>query len=132
MSRKKGFPPRCAVTDCAASPLDAAVTAEMTISAFCTASAAEMAQRTPLASAVRRSLLPAVSGNRMSQAVICAASASWKPAAIAWPASPNPIKAIFGLPLSIALSLAFLVDVRRLPRMIAALWQVCYMVRDLP
>ena len=75
-SRKNGFPRRCAFTDSAASPLDAAVTAEMTSSACRTASAAETAQCTPLASAARRNLLPAPCGKRISQAVITAALAS--------------------------------------------------------
>src|SRR6516225_2454162 len=98
--KQERLPRRRAFTDCAASPLDAAVTAEMTSSACRTASAAEEAQCTPLASAARRNLLPALCGKRISQAVICAASASCSPAAMAWPASPKPMKAILGLPLA--------------------------------
>src|SRR5437660_12366472 len=100
MARKSGRLRRWAWTDCAASWLDAAVTAEIMISAPATASAAEVAQRTPLASAARRKLLPAACGKRMSHAVICAASASCSPAAIACPASPKPMKAILGLPFA--------------------------------
>ena len=44
------MPARCALTDCAASTLDAAVTAETIMSAPRTASAADAAQRTPIAS----------------------------------------------------------------------------------
>ncbi len=44
--------------DCAASTLDAAVTAEMTISASRTASAAEFAQRTPVVTAAFRTPFP--------------------------------------------------------------------------
>jgi len=82
--------------DCAASTLDAAVTAEMTISDSRTASAAELAQRTPIGAAAWRSLSPACCGNRMSHAAICSTPSSRSPAAIAWPASPKPIKEMRG------------------------------------
>ena len=51
MSRKYGWPARCGLTERAASTLDAAVTAETIMSASRTASAADEAQRTPIASA---------------------------------------------------------------------------------
>src|SRR5580700_11063995 len=102
MSRKYGVPTRCALTACTASTLDAAVTAEMTRSTPRTASAAELAQRTPAAWAASLSLPPAACGNRMSHAVIVATPASRNPAAMAWPASPKPINAIDGLPFGMA------------------------------
>ena len=81
------------LTDCAASTLDAAVTAAMTMSASRTASAAEVARRTPIASAALASFSPSLFGNRMSHADIRATvPASRRPAAIAWPASPKPMK----------------------------------------
>ena len=64
MSMKNGLPRRCAFTDSAASPLDAAVTAEMTSSASRTASAADRAIRTLIASAAARSFVPWGFGNR--------------------------------------------------------------------
>jgi hypothetical protein len=51
MSRKNGCCARCGLTDWAASTLEAAVTAEMIVSAPRAASAAEVAQRTPIAAA---------------------------------------------------------------------------------
>jgi hypothetical protein len=49
----------------------------------------------------------ALCGKRISQAVIWAALASCSPAAIAWPASPKPMKAILGLPLAMHSSRRF-------------------------
>ena len=101
MSRTNGLPARCGLTDCAASMLDAAVTAEMTMSASRTASAAEPAQRAPLAAAACRRALPCACGNRMSHADMRSTPASRSPAAIAWPASPKPMKEMAGLPFGI-------------------------------
>ncbi len=101
MSRKNGFPARCALTDCAASTLAAAVTADTMMSASRTASAAEDAQRTPIASALRLSLSPSVCGNRMSQAAMRSTPLSRRPEAIAWPASPKPMKQNVGFPFGI-------------------------------
>ena len=70
MSRKNGCCARCCFTDCAASTLDAAVTAEMTASAPCTASAAEPSQRTPIAAAACLSFSPSGVGKSMSHAAI--------------------------------------------------------------
>jgi hypothetical protein len=64
-----------------------------------------------MASAARSKPLPAASGKRISQSVICAALASLSPVAIACPASPKPMKAILGLPFPIAILVAAFVAV---------------------
>src|SRR4029078_2471746 len=92
-----GLPFRCGATECAASTLEAAVTAEMTISVSRTASATETAVRTPMALPASLRGAPASSGNRMSQAAMRSTPASLRPEAIAWPASPKPIKEIRGV-----------------------------------
>src|SRR5271166_757153 len=93
MSSTNGWPARCALTDCAASTLAAAVTADMTMSASATAAAADGAQRTPIAAPARLSRSPAACGKRMSHAAIRSTPLAWRrPAAMAWPASPKPMK----------------------------------------
>jgi len=96
MSRKNGCPATCDLTDCAASTLDAAVTAETITSAPRTASAAEPALVTPMAAAASRSRSPSAFGNKTSQAEIVATPVSRQPAAMACPASPKPMNAILG------------------------------------
>jgi hypothetical protein len=91
MSRKT-WPVRCGATDRAASRLAAAVTADTTTSLERTASAAETARRTPILAPACRSLSPSGAGNRMSQADMLAVPASRRPEAMAWPASPKPMK----------------------------------------
>ena len=84
------------MTDCAASTLEAAVTAEMIMSAPRIASAAEPAQRTPAASPARRSFCPCalrkqnIPGRHRLHARLA------QPCAMAWPASPKPMKAMAG------------------------------------
>ena len=60
----------CGATDCAASRLDAAVTAETMMSELATASAAEDASRAPILSPACFSRAPSFRGNRMSQAAM--------------------------------------------------------------
>jgi hypothetical protein len=100
------------LTDCAAATLAAAVTADMTICDPRAASPAEEAQPTPVVSPACLSRSPAGSGNRMSHAAIRPAPASRNPAAIAWPASPKPMKQIAGFtsPIVIASSTSALAD----------------------
>ena len=88
---------RSGLTERAASMLAAAVTAETIMSASRSASAAETAQRTPIAPAARLSFSPFASGNKISQAAMRTTPSSRKPAAIAWPASPKPMKQRAGL-----------------------------------
>jgi len=106
MSRKNGLPARCGFTDCAASTLAAAVTAETTMSAPRSASAAEEAQRTPIASPARLSRSPSVCGNAMSHAAMRSTPASRSPDAMAWPASPKPMKQNVGFASGIVISLS--------------------------
>ena len=60
----------CGATDCAASRLDAAVTAATMMSEFATASAADVASRAPIASPACLSVAPSAFGNRMSHAAM--------------------------------------------------------------
>jgi hypothetical protein len=69
----------------------------MIMSVSATASAAETAGRTPIVSAAARNFWPSACGNRMSQAAICSMPVSRRPAAIAWPASPKPMKEMRGV-----------------------------------
>jgi hypothetical protein len=66
-----------------------------------TASPAEDAQRTPIAAAARLSFSPSACGNRMSQAAMRSTPVSRRPVAIAWPASPKPMKHSVGFPSGI-------------------------------
>ena len=56
------------------------------------ASAAELATRAPMLSPACLSLAPSAAGNRMSQAAIVSMPVSRSPLAMAWPASPKPMK----------------------------------------
>src|SRR5581483_896044 len=96
----------------------------MTISASRAASGPEDAMRTPVAAAARFSASPRLSGNRMSHAAIDPAPASCRPAAIAWPASPKPIKAMEGLPFCILTSL--------IARIMGVHWVYCNTTRQRP
>ena len=56
------------------------------------ASAAELATRAPMASPACLRAAPSAAGNRMSQAATVSMPVSRKPLAMAWPASPKPMK----------------------------------------
>ena len=62
-----------------------------------TASAAELASRTPMLSPAAFSFVPALSGKRISQAAMRSMPPSRRPEAIAWPASPKPMKETRGV-----------------------------------
>ena len=73
------------------------MTAETIKSVSLTASAAEAASRTPDFSPAALSGAPPVCANKMSQAAMRSTPASRRPAAIACPASPKPIKETRGV-----------------------------------
>src|ERR1700722_20900843 len=73
----------------------------MIMSAPRTASAADCAHRTPAGWGACLSFWPCGLGNRISHADIPAMPVSCRPEAMAWPASPKPMKATVGLPFGI-------------------------------
>ena len=69
----------------------------MIMSVSRTASCAEDASRTPILSPAALSFSPAACGNRMSQAAMRSMPLSRRPEAMAWPASPKPMKETRGV-----------------------------------